>query len=401
MATAAAAIISVTCPKSRPEVLPSYIPSAGLLSWFPVALTAVGAYALLLVLFLAAYKNDPSALACISPSRVGTFPFEAAGTGLGTANGYDGQFYYAVARGPWRVHGTNEIDLPARHVRIVYPALAWLLSWGDPVALFWTLPLVNLLALGCLAGAGASLARSRGLSPWWGLLLPAAVCGGLSLLRDLTDLTSSCAIAFMLVARLRKWHPAALSIASASAIFSREQNIAVVGAFLVVSLWERRWRNAVGLAAVMTLWGLWVLTLRLAYQTWPILPAQGNLSQPLEGIRYVCTHLGTTRDVIRVNLFCLLSLAAQAGLLAYLFRRRPDPALALVALAGLLVVVTTGESVYLSWWAYMRVQAWLPLALWLGYAEARCKWAMLLLALPGVLPFYHTLQVLRHAGMLH
>jgi hypothetical protein len=370
-------------------------------SWLSVALTAVCAYALLLVLFLAAHKNDPSALVCINPSRIGTFPFEAARTGLGNANGYDGQFYYAVARDPWRVHGPNDIDLPARHVRILYPALAWLLSWGDPVVLFWSLPLVNLLALGGLAGAGAVLARSRGLSPWWGLLLPEAVCGGLTLLRDLTDLVSSFSIAALLVARLRNWHPVALSMAAFCVLFSREQNIVVVGALLAVTLWERRWRSAAGLAFVAALWCIWVQTLRLAYETWPILPSQGNLAQPLEGLRYACTHLGNTRDEIRTNLFCLLSLASQAGLLAYLFRWRPDPAVVLVALAGLLLVFTAGESVYLSWWAYMRVQAWLPLALWLGYAQARCRWALVLLALPGVLPFYHTFQVLRHAGMLH
>ncbi|HEV3385663.1 MAG TPA: hypothetical protein VG097_12680 [Gemmata sp.] len=375
--------------------------SSVVIPWFPVALTAMVAYALLIALFVAAYKNDVSALACINPSHVGTFPFETAGIGLGTANGYDGQFYYAVARDPWRIHGPNEIDLPARHVRILYPALAWLVSRGDPTALFWALPLVNILALGGLAGLGALLARSRGLSSWWGLLLPEAVCGGLTLLRDLTDLVSSLTISVMLVARLRNWNPMVLVIAAGGALFSREQNIFVVSAFLFVSLWERNWRTALGLAAVLILWGSWVLILKLEYEAWPILPSQGNLSQPFEGLRYACTHLGNTRDEIRMNLFCLLSLAGQVGLLAYLLRQRCDPALVLVGLTGLLLVCTAGESVYLSWWAYMRVQAWLPLALWLGFAGAGCRWPLFILALPGILPFYHTVQVLRHAGMLH
>jgi hypothetical protein len=370
-------------------------------SWFPVALTAMGAYSLLIALFVAAYRYDLSALACINPSHVGTFPFEAAKTGLGTANGYDGQFYYAVARDPWRIHGPDEIDLPARHARILYPALAWLLSWGDSTALFWALPVVNLLALGGLAGLGAVLARSRGLSSWWGLLLPEAVCGGLTLLRDLTDLVSSLTIAVMLVARLRNWNTMVLVIAAGGALFSREQNIFVVGALLAVSIWERRWRTALRLVAVISLWALWVLILKLEYEAWPILPPQGNLSQPFDGLRYACTHLGKARDEIRVNLFCLLSLGGQVGLLAYLLHRQREPALVLVGLAGLLLVLAAGESVYLSWWAYMRVQAWLPLALWLGFAEARCRWPLFILAFPGILPFYHTVQVLRHSGMLH
>src|SRR5207244_6853021 len=103
---------------------------------------------------------------------------------------YDGLYYYSLARFPWKRHG-DDLDCPAaRHVRILYPALCWLLSAGDPRALFWAMPAINLLAVGGLAAFGGAAARRGGLSAWWGVLLPFAVNAGLPLLRDLTDLVS-------------------------------------------------------------------------------------------------------------------------------------------------------------------------------------------------------------------
>jgi hypothetical protein len=371
--------------------------SSGRLAWLPVALTAAGAYGVLLALYVLAHKGDPAILACINPDRIGTFPYETARVGLG--QGYDGQFYYALARNPWRAHGSNELDAPVRHVRILYPALAWLMTGGNRVALFWALPLVNLLALGGLAGLGAVLARTHRLSPWWGLLLPAALGGGLAALRDLTDVVSSCALAALLVGRLRNWHAGVLLLAAAAALFSREQNLLVIGVFLAVVLWERHWWIAAGLAGVVALWAGWILTLRQVYGEWPFLPAAGNLAQPLAGLRYAWEHIGLHgrgRLTFLIDVCCLLTLVGQVGLLALLPRGRLDPALALLGLAGLALVCTTGVSIYEDCWSYMRVLTWLPLALWLGYTQARRPWALALLALPGLLPVYYVFHSLRH-----
>jgi hypothetical protein len=367
-------------------------------SWWPVALTGVCTYAVLLGLYVVAHQGNPAALVCVDPGRVGTFPWEAAGVGLG--KGYDGQFYYALARNPWRVHGGNELDSPIRHVRILYPALAWLLTGGDRVALFWALPLVNLLALGGLAALGAVVCSGRSLSPWWGLLLPAAVGGGLAALRDLTDVVSSCALAALLVGRLRDWHPSVVLLAAAAALFSREQNLVLVAGFFALTLWERHWWTALRLAGVMGLWASWIVTLRLGYGEWPVMPTQGNLTQPLGGLWYAWTHLGPFghgRLGFLINLGCLLGLVSQVGLLAWFPRWRPDPALLLVALLGSVLMVSAGVSIYEDRWSFMRVLTWLPLALWLGYAQAGRRWALVALALPGLMPVYEVLHALRHA----
>ena len=99
----------------------------------------------------------------------------------------------------------NPIDTPARHTRVLYPALGWFLSGGDPAVLLWVLPGINLLAVGLLTLAGSVLAHSRGLSPWYGFLLPLAVNAALPLSRDLTDLLGLACLALFLVGWLESW----------------------------------------------------------------------------------------------------------------------------------------------------------------------------------------------------
>ncbi len=94
----------------------------------PVAAT-VGLHLLFLVLYLGKFGWDPSAFICVGERMIGHYPFERITKACGPA-GHDGQFYYALARAPWQRHGA-EIDEPSlRHVRILYPALCWMLSAG-------------------------------------------------------------------------------------------------------------------------------------------------------------------------------------------------------------------------------------------------------------------------------
>ena len=95
---------------------------------------------LLMVGYVAAFHGDISALVCASGPKVGHYPFEYLTTGFGKG-GFDGQFYYILARDPWHAASAGEVDLPAyRHCRVVYLVLAWLVSGGgDPVLLLWAL----------------------------------------------------------------------------------------------------------------------------------------------------------------------------------------------------------------------------------------------------------------------
>src|SRR5579871_4129202 len=95
------------------------------------ALAAAVLHAGILAGYVAAFHGDLSALVCVARERLGRTPYEHIHTGF-DRNGYDGQFYYAIARAPWRRHDLG-IDAPAiRQARILYPALSWALSAGDP-----------------------------------------------------------------------------------------------------------------------------------------------------------------------------------------------------------------------------------------------------------------------------
>src|SRR5262245_13469598 len=99
-------------------------------------LAAVALHVALLGVYLAAFHGDLSALVCVGQKQIGTPPYEAVRVGFDTG-GFDGQFYYAIARNPW-VWRPTVLDVPAyRHVRVLYPALAWALSGGgNPHHLF-------------------------------------------------------------------------------------------------------------------------------------------------------------------------------------------------------------------------------------------------------------------------
>ena len=243
----------------------------------------------LMGLYLFKCRGDASIFLCAGANHVGTAPYEAVTQARGPS-GHDGQFYYAAARAPWRVH-VGDIDAPAgRHLRILYPALCWCLSGGDPVLLFYVMPLVNLLAIVAMAWIGVRVAQHYGRNPWWGFVLPLALNAGISLLHDFTDCVSGLAVVGLLASWIlgQRWW--AVSLWAAAAMFSREQNVAVAGLIGVAALWKGRWAVAASVAAAGGLWLAWVGTLWISYGTPPFL---GNcFTPPFTGLMFRLQHLG-------------------------------------------------------------------------------------------------------------
>src|SRR6185437_13003064 len=120
--------------------------------WRPVAAAAL-VHLLFLAVYLAKHHGDPSVLVCAGSQRTGVPPYEYVTRTVGPS-GHDGQFYYSLARAPWRCHDFD-IDVPAgRHLRIGYPALCWLVSAGQPRLLFYVMPAINFLAIVALSALG-------------------------------------------------------------------------------------------------------------------------------------------------------------------------------------------------------------------------------------------------------
>jgi hypothetical protein len=385
------------------------------LGWLAPAALAAGLQAVLMAAYVAALGGDPGVLVCVGEAA-GRPPFEAVTCPVGQ-KGYDGQFYYAIARDPWHA-STVGLDLPGiRRMRILYPAASWLLSAGDPRTLVWVMPLINVLAIGALAGLGAAWCLRHGLSPWWGTLLPVALNVPMPALRDLTDVVSTFAVCGLLVAWLSRpvrpngsgW---SLGLWAAAALLSREQNLAVVLVVLVGAAVERRRAACWALAGALATWVAWLGVVWGLQGLWPFHHTDaGHFGLPLAGIirRLARLHEVQSRASALVHLVSLAVILAEVALALYLFlpalvracrfaARRfagretqagttpPDLVLPAVVLGGALMAVLGGYALYFDHWAHSRVFALLPLGLWLGCVQARRRWPLPVMSLPLVVP---------------
>jgi hypothetical protein len=355
--------------------------------WAP-ALAALAFHAVLLVLYVVGKGGDPAILVGVSDLRAGQTPFEEVRVGL-KRNGYDGQFFYAIARNPWRrLARVDGIDCPPlRQARILYPVVSWLLTGGNPRLLIWAMPLVNLLAIAGLAALGGLLADRQGFSAWWGFLLPLAVCAGLPALRDLSDLVSVTALCALLTAWLLHGPWWTLALSGAAAMFARDPNVAVVMLVLAGTAWRRDARSSLGLMAAVLAWVAWMTTVRLMYGTWSFTAVKGDLGAPGRGIWYCLSHLSQDpRRVALVHVGCLLTVFFELALAARLLFSGADRVTVLMALAGAGLVILGDVPVYESFWGYMRIFNWLPLTCWLACIHSRRRIPAAVLAVSGLLP---------------
>lgn len=84
--------------------------------------------------------------------------------------GYDGQFYYQIARSP--LHASQFLDKPPyRYQRIVYALLVFVLSAGQVTLVPYMLLLVNFVSIVVSVEIAGRLLVKYGLSPWFSLAL--------------------------------------------------------------------------------------------------------------------------------------------------------------------------------------------------------------------------------------
>ncbi len=146
----------------------------GLSAWLVIAFTA-GLY---VAITLSMHDNDPMVFVQAGSLYDSSVP--------GNTIGYDGQFYYFIAKDP--LHAWSAMDIPAyRYRRIIYPALGYLLSLGNDRLLPWVLIFINYLALvGTTFMLEKTLTR-QGLSRWYALPYGLFIGSLMSLRLDLTE----------------------------------------------------------------------------------------------------------------------------------------------------------------------------------------------------------------------
>ncbi len=164
-----------------------------------------------------------------------------------------------------------------------------------------------------------------------------------------------------------------------AAVFSREQNLVVVGLLLSAALWTRRPAAALCLVVPLALWSAWAVLLRMVYAAWP--SPGDNLAMPFAGIAWRWTHLGAAdagKAPVQALLMALLCLQVVVAL--YLAFAGRGGAIRALLLAAAVAAVVAGPAVYASPWSYLRVLVWLPLGVWLWAMRARRAWPVLVIA---------------------
>jgi hypothetical protein len=278
---------------------------------------------------------------------------------LDELDAFDGQFFYRVAADPFGddvvSHGI-EHDLPAlRSSRIGYPLVAWVLSAGGRTALLpWALVLANVVAVGLVAWAAASLVADAGRDPRWGWLVAGQLGFVYSLSFDLAELWA-CGLGIaglVALGRARPWLGAALL---AAAPLCRES--ALVFGLGAAAAGLVGWPPARGAArpardrgllvagaAAVGVFVAWQLVVERRFGTLPVRSSAGN------NIRFPFEGLWRSRGAFRPGFdaevglrFMALGFLLVVGVLALRTLRRAPAPLAWAWLASGAVLATVSE----------------------------------------------------------
>lgn len=157
---------------------------------------AAAAYLLLLVPLWLHGGLDPSVFIVAGDRYVDSAHLVSPITVRPHSDGYDGQFYFRLALAPFDTRnpafGITLDTPPYRMQRILYPLLAWLVSFGQPALAPAALLLVNVAALAGIAAFAVRITRRLGLG--WATPLAIVLWPGVivSIAHDTTELTSAC-----------------------------------------------------------------------------------------------------------------------------------------------------------------------------------------------------------------
>jgi hypothetical protein len=271
------------------------------------------------------------------------------GVAVAPTYGYDGQFFYRLALNPVNfshiAYGIR-VDQPYRYMRIGYPWLTWLVSFGQHVLVPVMLVVINIVAVGAIGYLGGMFARQGGRHALAGLVLPAYFGLLTSLSRDTAEpLAAACLLGGLLAIRARR--PVLAGLLLAYGALTRESVMVAVAAVAIVDfIGVIRRRRSVRPGRDDLAWALpaaafvaWQVVVKVAVGRFPLLvDANGNTGSPfitpLKAVEHNLTHINLHHfeqyDLWFLELAILILLAV-AALLSLRSTNAPvDERLALV-----------------------------------------------------------------------
>jgi len=238
------------------------------------------------------------------------------------SSGYDGMVYHLIAHDPWMRKGSPAAiaGAPFRYQRILVPALAWLLAFGQDR---WIHPAYFTVILGFvfLGVYWLSLISSQlGFAPAWGLLFVFTPAALTSVDRMTVDVAlAAFAVGFALYVRTSKQWPVLLILTCAA--LTRETALPIVAAYTIFLLTRKQFRNAAFAAATVIPAAAWFVYLSHREPSQldrylSTIPLAGFVERVIHPTIYALPHF----ENASAQAFDLIALAGVAIALALAFR---------------------------------------------------------------------------------
>lgn len=277
-----------------------------------------------------------------------------------TRDGYDGQFYFALALDPTVTGAQSPVTLDAaayRQQRILFPLVAGFLGHGSQTAIPIIMAALNIAALALLGVLAVRITPSRAIWPGLAVVL---YPGFLFSTLHSTPEPIACCLVVAGVAGFRAGRLGLAAVLLTLATFTRETSLVVAVAVACVvarSLLQGKSSrgessgNPLGLAAAVlpiVAFLVWQLMLHSRWNAWPAVAGGQQLGVPFRGLLSVIGERMRMGGDLRANGYDILLLAGFALLVIGLLRALPSEVTftALVAGGYFLLVLCASEPIW-------------------------------------------------------
>jgi len=270
--------------------------------------------------------------------------------------GYDGQFYYQIARDP--LHAAPFLDHPPyRYQRIVYALLVGALSLGQASLIPYMLLLVNFVAIVLGTELLARLLIKQQLSPWYSLAFGQATAFIFDTTEPLTYFFI-CLGLFLLTLR----RPTAAALSMGLAVLSRETAILFPLGYLVLYLLQMRWQDALRLLLLSIAPTIvWYIIVGLLFNTSGLSSAPAFQLIPFQGLFFFSHDPHRFQNLIILML--IPTLLSSILLIKEILQHRWKTASWLIWLLNLVLVICMSHLSYVELVSAGRLSTGLVLAM--------------------------------------
>jgi hypothetical protein len=331
----------------------------------------------LLLIALVAIRNQYSAL---DFAHIGTVWANHDPSG---SWGYDGQFYYQMARNPFQAYRYMD-NAPFREQHLFYPLVVGVLSLGQSALVPYMLLLVNVLAIALSVELLARLLIRFDFSPWFSLALGLYFGQAAGLLFDTAEPFTYFLVCLGVWFIVEKNRVALVALLLGLAALTREITILFPIGYLCIAVVQKKWRMCIQLVmlGIVPLF-LWLLALRLIFGQTGVTFTRPFEHVPFAGIffyavvpkKFALLLLLMFLPTLAAWLFAALELFRKVCLEKGPFLQRFSP-MYLILLANLLMITLMSHSSYEDLVSSGRIATGLVLSVLLYGISTRQRWVL-------------------------